>query len=236
MNIKSLVPERWKQKIKNHFGVPSHNLSFLHLKKCGFIPAFVLDIGAYEGEWTAGFLKVFPNIPVLMIEAQKGKEEKLKNICKRYPSADYSISLCSSVSDEIIYFRESETASHIAAIGSDDSLLQKRSVTVADLLASKKSLIPNFIKLDVQGHEIPVLEGCKSFLNKVEIIMAEVTIMDLGYNEPLLVEFLNFMDKYDFRVYDIAQFMRRPYDKALHQADFIFVNKNSDLLKVKSWG
>jgi FkbM family methyltransferase len=236
MNIKCLFPEIWKQKVKNKLGIPSHNHSFLNLKKCGFVPGFTLDIGAYEGEWTTSFLKVFPGTPVLMIEAQKGKEEKLKVICKTHPSVDYSIALCSSSSDKIVPFYENETASHVILDGELKGTVQKQVISLSDLLASKHLPAPDFIKIDVQGHEIPVLQGGESFLSKVAIIMAEVTIMDLGNNEPLLLEFLNFLDKYGFRVYDIAQFMRRPYDKALHQADFIFVNKDSDLIKEKSWG
>jgi FkbM family methyltransferase len=236
MNIKKIIPEAWKQKIKNDLGVPSHDLAFRNLKKCGFVPTFVLDIGAYEGEWTKSFLKVFPNTPILMIEAQEIKEEKLKKVCQQFPTVSYSIAVCSSSSNETVSFVETgETTSHVVLGESASTSVQKQATSLSDLLSAKKSPVPNFIKIDVQGHEIPVLQGAESFLSNVEIIMAEVTIMDLGYNESLLLEFSNFLDKYGFRVYDIAQFMRRPYDKALYQADFIFVNKNSDLIKDKSW-
>lgn len=39
----------------------------------GFKPAGIIDVGAYQGEWTRLARRIFGDMPVLMIEAQKGK-------------------------------------------------------------------------------------------------------------------------------------------------------------------
>jgi precorrin-6B methylase 2 len=40
----------------------------------GFVPAVVVDIGAYSGEWTQRILYVFPTSRVIMIEAQPAQK------------------------------------------------------------------------------------------------------------------------------------------------------------------
>jgi hypothetical protein len=42
---------------------------FTDAKKRGYQPKFVIDGGAYQGEWTVTFKEVFPAASILMIEA-----------------------------------------------------------------------------------------------------------------------------------------------------------------------
>ncbi|MEQ1554978.1 MAG: hypothetical protein ABL929_12405, partial [Ferruginibacter sp.] len=72
--IKSIFPFSFKRSVKEHLGVPSLHWSLQNLKKKGFNPTQVVDIGAYEGGWTKDFLEVYPQSNILMIEAQPQKE------------------------------------------------------------------------------------------------------------------------------------------------------------------
>ncbi|TAF74506.1 MAG: hypothetical protein EAZ53_08985 [Bacteroidetes bacterium] len=65
--------------------------------------------------------------------------------------------------------------------------------------------------------------------------MIEVSFIDIYKNGPLVLDVLNFMDKNDFQAYDICSLMRRPLDKALFQADLLFVKKDSFLIRNKKW-
>ena len=87
--------------------------------------------------------------------------------------------------------------------------------------------LPDFLKLDVQGHEIEVLKGAIRALPSVDVCLLEVTLISLGDGSPLIIELMNFMDSLDFQMYDISQFIRRPFDKAMYQMDIFFVKKNS---------
>ncbi|HEX4888543.1 MAG TPA: hypothetical protein VFV37_10900, partial [Luteibaculaceae bacterium] len=110
--LKRLFPASWKQRVKNHLGVPSMNAGLLHLKNIGFQPAGVLDIGAYHGEWTVDFLHVFPNASVLMIEAQPAKEKTLQAISNKFPQVQYEMTLLGAHSGDKVHFYTNETASH----------------------------------------------------------------------------------------------------------------------------
>ena len=58
----------------------------------------VLDIGAYEGEWTKTFKYYYPTADVLMIEANTEKESILKEI------GNYKIAVLGKTDDEEVNF------------------------------------------------------------------------------------------------------------------------------------
>lgn len=230
--FKRLLPYKFKRKFKDHLGVPSLHWSLLNLKRIGFNPEFVVDIGAYHGEWTSSFLEVFPNTTVLMIEAQRSKEMHLHKICHLNPKCRYQIELLSSEKGKSIAFYENETASHVVNYD-EDNTVRIDSDTI-DCVMEKEMLYPDFIKLDVQGHELEILKGGETTLKNAEFCLLEVSLLELS-GEPSFATVIDFMDQRGFQAYDICQFMRRPFDHALYQVDLLFINKRSDFIKNRRW-
>jgi FkbM family methyltransferase len=233
--IKSIFPFSFKRSVKEHLGVPSLHWSLQNLKKKGFTPANVVDIGAYEGGWTKDFLEVYPQANILMIEAQQKKEPILKKVKTNFPNIDYAIALVSSDDNLEVNFLENETASHINFNKNEKLKNIVKTKSLETILSEKNKPFPNFLKLDVQGHEIEVLKGCTNVLKTVEICLLEVTLIKLGDNDVLFTELNNFMDSKGFQVYDITQFMRRPFDKAMYQMDVLFIKKESDYVNDRNW-
>src|ERR1019366_11802 len=93
--LKKILPYSFKRRIKENLGVPSLHWSLENLKKNGFNPDAIIDIGAYEGKWAIAAMEVFPSSQILMIEAQKAKEPKLKIIADKFPNSHYLIALLS---------------------------------------------------------------------------------------------------------------------------------------------
>ncbi|NOU38248.1 MAG: FkbM family methyltransferase [Ferruginibacter sp.] len=233
--IKSIFPFSFKRSVKEHLGVPSLHWSLQNLKKKGFNPTQVVDIGAYEGGWTKDFLEVYPQSNILMIEAQPQKESILKLLKNK--NIDYIIALVSSDDNLEVNFYENETASHINFSNIIDLNSTKivKTKSLNTILSEKNITYPNFLKLDVQGHEIEVLKGCLNVLANVEICLLEVTLIKLGDNDVLFTELNNFMDAQGFQVYDITQFMRRPFDRAMYQMDVMYIKKDSEFVNDRNW-
>jgi FkbM family methyltransferase len=205
-----------------------------NIKRLGYAPNFVFDIGAYEGDWAIEFSEVFPDSKIFMFEAQEEKENILQNVKKQYPNFDYHIGLLSAIDGKAYSFSKSETGSHVShPHEAGSSTLTSESL---DAIIERKSLpFPDFIKIDVQGFELEVMKGADKCLQHSEFCLLEVSLLDLGENTPLVLDTMNFMDKLNFQLYDINTFMRRPYDNALWQNDFLFVKKNSQFVASKRW-
>ena len=147
-----------------------------------------------------------------------------------------SISLLSSQDGEEKLFFENETGSQVIEVAQSGDHCYTIISQRLDTLVRKKNIpYPDFLKLDVQGHELAVLKGADKSLGNTEVCLLEVSLLDFGSNSPLLTDVVSFMDERDFQAYDISQFMRRPYDKALFQIDMFFVKKDSKIIESTRW-
>lgn len=234
--LKKMVPFAWKRGIKENLGVPSLHWSLVNLRKTGFNPAVIIDIGAYEGYWTLDAMEVFPGARILMIEAQQKKEAALHKLAAKNPNLEYAIALLSASDGSELLFSACETASQVVQQASAGDRVQiLRTQTLDDLLMRRGFPMPDFLKLDVQGHEMEVLKGGEKSLGHAQLCLLEISLLDIGGHQPLLTDMINFMNGKNFQAYDITQFMRRPYDKALLQIDMMFIKKDSALIAEKRW-
>lgn len=229
-----MFPEAFKRRIKENLGVPMLHWSLMNIKRLGFKPSFVVDGGAYQGEWTKEFLEVFPQTKILMLEAQSSKEPFLKRVCLSYPAVQYHIALLSSEDGKELNFVENETASTVVN-HSEGACIKKTSESIDRILQQKGLEYPELIKLDVQGFELEVLKGAENALRHAEFCLLEVSLLDYGLAAPSVLDTMNFMDTRGFQAYDICKLMRRPFDTALDQMDMLFINKNSKLISEKRW-
>ncbi len=233
-----LIPGSFVEKLRMRLGVPSQKWSLNNLKKNGFNPTKIVDIGAYEGKWTEEVSEIFPEAHFLMIEAQAEKEALIKNVAQKDSNKrDYRISLLSADDDKTLLFNQYETASSVLVEHHDTGAETKTiiSKSLDTVLNSSNFQMPDFIKLDTQGYEIEILKGGKSALVSAKVVLMEVSFIDIYKNGPLVLEVLNFMDKHNFQAYDICSIMRRPLDKAIFQSDLLFVKKDSSLIQNKKW-
>ena len=94
---------------------------------------------------------------------------------------------------------------------------------------------PDLLKIDTQGYELEVLRGGERTLPQIRAIIAEINLLDLHVNVPLLHNVVQWLANRGWVAYDICGLTRRPLDNALWQADFIFVPSISELRVDKRW-
>jgi FkbM family methyltransferase len=229
--------DKVKQKIKERLHVPSQPLSFKNIKKCGFDPKVIFDIGAYEGKWTEEVMEIFPGSKYYLFEAQESKRNTLHSFCETRHH-HYTINLLGAEDEKEVVFNEYETASSVftehfltAAVTQT-----KKLYTLDTILKKNNWPLPDFVKIDTQGYEVEILKGANGAINHAEAILLEVSFIDIYKSQPLAIDVVNFMDSRNFQVYDICTLMRRPLDNALFQADILFVKKDSKLVADKRWG
>jgi len=161
---------------------------------------------------------------------------KAKAVQQNNKNVDYAISLLSAADGETKLFAQNETASHVVAAAVPGQQYQQiKTQTLDALLESLHFPFPELLKLDVQGHEMEVLKGAVKSLEYATICLLEISLLNLGDDGPLMAEMIRFMDEKGYQAYDISQFIRRPYDKALYQVDMFFIKKDSAFITDKRW-
>lgn len=234
--LKGLFPERLKNYIKTKSGAPDQRDSLLRLKNLGFVPSVLLDIGAYEGNWCKFVKEIFPEASVLMMEGQASKLPILEQISSKYRNVSYKIALLGAESKEVEFNIYDTASSVLKEENETGAMIEKRQLVALDeLLKDTDFSQPDFIKIDTQGYELEILKGGLSTLSFAQGVLLEVSMIDIYKDSPLVNDILHFMKTQGFVLYDICSLMRRPFDKALFQSDFLFVKEDSPLRSSKRW-
>lgn len=233
--IRVLIPSSFIRKLKIKFNVPDMEWSLNNLKSNGFNPKNILDIGAFEGEWTKMCSGIFPDANYLMFEAQLSKFEKLSEV--KSNKIDFHIGLLGPESKHKSKFYINETVSSALPESekSNQDFIEVQMYTVDEVVKSKSIEDVDFIKLDVQGFELEVLKGASQTLASAEVVLMEVSLIEINKGAPMINDVMAFMTNRGFVCYDICSIIRRPLDMALWQTDLIFVNQSSNLVKSKKY-
>lgn len=145
----------------------------------------LVDVGANTGYWADEFLRLFPDTCVTAIEPIPGTAARLR---ERF-SGDARVTVVNAAVTpqpspiEMTEARESTLSSLHAYADSltnpdaEGNRIQVNGMRLDDLD------IPNdgrtlFLKLDTQGHEVPALTTGKSFLQRVNVAIVEVSFVE----------------------------------------------------------
>lgn len=212
-------------------GFPSIYASLTYLKEWGFQPQYVVDIGAYHGEWTHMVKDIYPEASVLMIEPQESKRTTLEKVRADFaPDVKLETTLLGATENETVEFVEMETGSSVFEELSNyypRKTVEKRLTTLDTLLAEATDWSRiDFLKLDVQGYELEVLRGAPRSLPRSEFVLLEVSIVPRNVGCPTIDGVFEFMTSQGFRLLDFCGQWRRP-NKALAQTDLLFINARS---------
>jgi FkbM family methyltransferase len=231
--IKLLIRDR----LVRRFGVPEIPPALERLRINNFLPTSIFDVGAYSGEFSKLCRVNWPSAKLTCFEVLPHRVAELRSWCEQDGNAVVIETLLGAKITRAVPFHEMETASSVL----EEQIPRKVPVrcfpmqTIDEVVRSKGVAAPDFLKLDVQGYELEVLKGAHDTLPRVSAVLAEVNLIDIHKGTPLLDELVLFMRDMGFVTYDICGLARRPLDRALWQADFIFVTRGSFLRSDKRW-
>lgn len=203
--------------------------SLLHIKKLGFEPNTIFDVGVAKG--TKDLYKAFPKSFFVLLEPLKQYEFFMRKILKKYTGI-FKLTAASSKNGFTTFnlhpnhldgssLLKEETGSE-----SDGYEVKVSTTRVDDIVKDEKLNGPFILKIDVQGAEHLVLEGASETLKNTEVIALEVSFFKFMKGSPDFYEIIDLMKRNGFVVYDILKGFYRPLDNALGQVDMVFVKEN----------
>ena len=172
-------------------------------------PKNFIDIGANKGDYTNYLLKVKPNLECHIFEPSVKNFEKLKNRFSKQKIFINKIGLSSTNKKSKLYADNS---------GSELASLTRRKLEhfqidmnfeeIIDLQRfdnywEDKSSILDYIKIDVEGHELAVLEGFGDLINRVKLIQFEFGGCNID-TRTFFQDFWYYFTEKDFLIYRIT--------------------------------
>ena len=218
--------------------IPFMDASLMRLKKAGFEPTFWVDVGAYKGEMVAMLRGIWPEAKGICFEGQASALAGLKEKIGEDSKVTVVEKLVGAASSKMVVLHGQETSASILEEHVNPQSVRQvvEMITLDEEITKKFQIIKEvLIKVDTQGYELEVLKGAEGLLKYTGALILELNLIEIHKGVPLVDEVISWLKSRGFLMYDIAGLTRRPKDRALWQADFIFVPINSPLRLSKSY-
>ncbi len=210
-------------------------------KTLGFAPRTILDGGAFRGLWSKEVAGLFPGAQIILVEPNPFVQDLIvSNISGIQPSPILLNLALGDVKKKSTFniwghVDADQGASLLGHVIGQASQVVEVDVDTLDNIAQRLSLIPDLLKLDLQGGELAALKGAAGVLQHAEFAIIEFGCLDAYINRTTPRELMDIMYNNNYCLYDIVNCSDRPYDGALTGGDFFFVKRSSILRQYKGW-
>lgn len=222
--------------------MPTSRKRLQHMKSLGFKPRVIFDCGAYLGHWTKSMAQVFPGAQIVLMEPNATILPKTRQTIAGITPAprllDAACGAQAGVADLNVWGNEHTSVAGSSMLGhvqgDPQARLQVRVETI-DSIAEQTGFKPDLLKLDLQGAELPALQGAESVLETAELVICEFGCLEAYLDRTTPRDVMNHLYDRDFALYDIVDLIYRPYDGALTSGDLFFIKNSSPLRQHKGF-
>jgi len=196
----------------------------------------VVDIGANRGQFGLVVRERFPEAKIISFEPLKEPAAIFRRVFSNDPRVLlHEVAIAPDDKEMVIHVSSADDSSSLLAIASLQSILfpgteekEERKITARrlDTLLKREDIEqPALLKIDVQGFEKEVLEGCESLLPCFSHVYVECSFVELYAGQALAHEVISFLEGFGFVLSGIYNLY---YDKKgiAIQGDFLFERKS----------
>jgi len=207
------------------------------LKSQDFSPKCIYDIGAHKGTWTFECMNNFPNANYILFEPQPNLRPEIEMQLKGKNNYTlFSVGVGNNDGHLLFTYQDRDDSctfnmSESEANKKGFKQLKTPIVKLDSFIKQENLLKPDILKIDAEGIDLEVLDGAAELLKtSVEVVLVEVGVLN-GHFHNNALNVLNYMDKANFKLFDITDLNRPFKNNVLWLCEFVFIKKNGILDK-----
>ncbi|OGH05755.1 MAG: hypothetical protein A2W22_06600 [Candidatus Levybacteria bacterium RBG_16_35_11] len=201
----------------------------------------IIDVGANDGGFAAEIRGYFPNASIYAVEPHPETFKRLSKVAKEKKIFAFNIGLGNHTEKGYLWdfadnanLKSSQPTSTLASGIKDviEELHKQKAkayefkMDTLDNFAKKEKIKKiDFLKIDIEGNELSVLEGAKNLIkgNKISLIEFEFNEMN-AYSRTFFKDFINLLPNFKFyRIMPKGLYKLGPYKPITHEI-FAFQN------------
>lgn len=212
---------------------PAYGLEpfFSLLKRYGFNPRHIIDVGANKGTWTRRALPFFPDARYTLVEPQDHLKVHIQDLLDRGCKITWINAGVADQSGTLPFTISYRDDSSTFAPTPEDAAAPRISIrvtTLNEIVSTASASRPEMVKIDAEGFDLKVLAGASDLLGKTEIFFVEVAIFSCGY-ENTIARVIHRMNEAGYKVVDITDINRSPKYGVLWLCELAFLRNDSAL-------
>ena len=197
-----------------------------------------IDGGTYIGSFSKYILKKYGMAKVYAFEPNSACEKKLSRLQKQYPSnfQFYPFALGNEEKKVLFNFNHSPLTNSIlntTNLGmkhfsplNDRENSSNVSIIRLDTFCAKHSIIPDFVKLDLQGFEERALSGMTGIIKEIKILIIEINFFEYYENGSTFWNINEFLSNENFFLFNIYNYSHSIKNRRLLFGDAIYLKSN----------
>ena len=174
-------------------------------------PLIVFDVGANVGKYTSEILEQYPNCKIFAFEPSIAAASKFMEHNKAQKNVHLeSIGISNKVTESVLYSDfpgspiGSLTKRNLKHFGNELKYEEKITMDTIDNYCEINKIIPDLLKIDVEGHELDVLKGSSKVLEKISIVQFEFGGCNID-TRTFFQDFWYFFKQHNFTIYRVTK-------------------------------
>jgi len=211
------------------------NSFFPVLKRIGFDPRHIIDVGANHGYWTRAALQFFPQACFTLVEPQDNLRTNIEDLIEQGYKLQWINAGAGDKPGTLMFTvaPRDDSSSFVptsqAALATGRPQVPVAVRTLNEIVASSSAPAPEMVKIDAEGFDLKVLAGASNLFGKTEVFLVEAAVCAPRLENSML-EVIKRMAEAGYKPMDITDLNRSPKHGVLWLCELAFIRNDSPLL------